>query len=429
MKTPKQSPQLNVRITENLWAELHKLWKLWNKAGHFNDFVVEQILDSYIRARTSGDSGSSPDNLDHITDILVEAVAAELKRDNRWAAEVLLQARFHLPGESVFGDRAGHYSKEKEHIAIQFSAWLVNRIRGRYLKHNRQVCLVIDGGSTLYWVLRKIGAPLSSLKVEDVAAAQRLSFLSINLPGVESYMSFARLDKRGNDPDDLLSRTISCNILSGRLEPRYAAVAVESAYTSLEEYKARHPGTVFIGLVTGNWIRVNHPGSSYPVPLWRDEEQGQFKRGLIHICEEVYVVAPLAKVFVRKSIREINSWLTKVRPQSTSYSDVDEAHERMRCLRLVSTCREPDTLLREHSVAVETILDARCEIDPEKSDAEFADVPSLLFSFPDLNKATPVKKQVEWECPHPGTNTPGFMNWAYQVKPGQLVDEGKRHQV
>jgi hypothetical protein len=404
--------ELNVRIAQDLYDELHQAGK--QQGGHFQDYVSE-IFQRHLESRRAGlDGPITPAKLEHITALLADTVTRQLKKDSRWAMDVVLQAKFHLPGESVFGERIGHYSKEKERIANQFSAWLVNRITGK--QHGKKkICLVIDGGSTLYWVFRALGEPLKALADRDPAAAKCLSILSINLPGIEAYMSFAQANRRGQNPEELLSQVVPCHILSGRVEPRYSAVAVENPVQALKDYKAANPDVTFIGLVTGNWIRIDRQGSS-PIPLWRDKEQGEFKRGLVAICEEIYVVAPLAKVFV-SSIGDINKHLGRARKMASEYRDVPEALQRKKFLRLVTTSRALGTLLREHSTKVQAKVNASDDVTGDSvADGRFSEIGSLMFPFADLRSDLSKETQLQWECPHDGTIEPDFLKWAYGIK-------------
>jgi len=151
-------------------------------------------------------------------------------------------------------------------------------------------------------------------------------------------------------------------------------------------------------------------------------EQGKHlkaKNKFVECADEVYVVSPLGKVFVTSEAR-VNQAMglqgTYGDPEEEPYKDVFVNDEKAKIVKLVSTAREQDTLLHDHSVSVRASL-GQPGIELPSVDlfaaAEPADVPHLFFAFPPSVRT--YYEELELEFPHSRTRVPSVLNM-FQVK-------------
>lgn len=115
---------------------------------------------------------------------------------------------------------------------------------------------------------------------------------------------------------------IKCHLLPGVPLPIYSTVTGLETNEALERLRKKAgDNAFFIGLVTGNWIRLRRSDPPCPVPLARGLGHRKFKQVLINQSDEVYVVTPLGKILVKVPPDEVNKpWDTarKIPPPTGS---------------------------------------------------------------------------------------------------------------
>ncbi|HLP46761.1 MAG TPA: hypothetical protein VK469_12465, partial [Candidatus Kapabacteria bacterium] len=242
-------------------------------------------------------------NLSKVSNILSQNIAQDLKKDITWATETLEKAKIGLQSRTLFGERMEHFRDEKEFIAEQFLSKLIDRCK--YLvEQNKHVYIVIDSGTTLYPLFKKLG--MESVHAHEFKEnwISNVTLVTNNLVGVEALMENGRLNP-GNRFSPL---AIDCELLPGKPLPIYLAVTGDMTEKALKDLPKKKDGkdSFFIAITTGNWIRLRRTDPACPVPLARGSGHLSFKQALIDICNETYVISPLGKIFVKNSLSDVN---------------------------------------------------------------------------------------------------------------------------
>jgi hypothetical protein len=415
--------------------ELRDQFKTATKSrGQDMSTVVEKMMGPWIEQHST-DPEMERVQLDQAVTILVKAVCAQLDANRTWATEAILDAGMGLPGCGVFNKRIGHFSLEKQECGRHFARWLLCRIIG-LLSQNRKVFLVCDSGTTVFWFLKALGELINEyFKKSDPLPIhpEKLSLLTLvtnNIPGAEAFVAYASQhplpvpSKRV-----LISDLIECRLLAGLLLPEYVALTgadtdsdLEAVYTRISTQRLK-PAPVFIGVATGNWLNiVPFEGKALPQLLARGRGHGPFKKKLLQVCDEVFVIAPLGKIFL-KSVDELNNKLrysdSAAESQLRSYEVVGMPEGKATAIKLVSTYRDKiSSVMRNHSQDVREAI-GKFAADPERQQQQTSlpieQVEHLLFKFDDFSDKSP-EAQIEIELPHQQTRTPEFEKLFFNIR-------------
>ena len=187
-------------------------------------------------------------DLDKSARALAEAVTAVLRTTDDWAKQAIVKGQFIPPWAQVFGTRSDQTRREKEHLGQQFSECLCARLEALISTHD-QIYLIVDSGTTMYWLVVKF---LARLKSSSENLIDKLVIVTNNMPALDAYLSYYR---------SASETRVECRILPGAALPIYAAVVGAEARNALRDYrnKAQREKTTsyFIGLVAGKWIRIS----------------------------------------------------------------------------------------------------------------------------------------------------------------------------
>lgn len=363
--------------------------------------AIRQYVEEPPRSETVANSVES------LAAILADEVARHLRGNKAWAEAVIQAARLK-PELGSFGERMTHYLDEKEFLlSSQFLPWLLDRIDW-HLEHGMHVTLVVDSGTTLYHILKSLPARLAEhVGTGGESKWRNLQVITNNLNGIEAFMRASSISPLDKDTQKLISDVVPCFLLPGEILPVYEAVTGPHTNHGLRKARKLAPKpSVFIGILTGNWVLMND--SSIPKPLARGKGHRQFKEEIMARCDEVYVAAPLGKMIIDKSPDRLNSILKYTASTENTaqgaYKEVgydqDDASKK---IKLVSTLRRGNQLLSNHSTRLATLLRVReagtVEVDPT---AEISKVPHLLYLF-DQNAQKSLEEQFLIEFPHSNT--------------------------
>jgi hypothetical protein len=352
--------------------------------------------------------------------LLAKNVADLLVQDTSWASEGLERAKLGPHAKTLFGERIGHFLDEKQHLADKFVPHLIRRCRS-FVAVGKDVKLLVDSGTTLYPVLSLLGRAAVSAHESQENWVDRVEIITNNLPGMEALMDCGR-----SNPNNRYSPlAISCQLLPGAPLPVYSALTGEKANAAIRQLKEEcdPSSTVFIALITGNWIRLRRTSPVCPVPLARGAGHKEFKEALINASDEVYVIGSLGKVFFQFSLDKVNEALGFSRDNPSSdkkpYEEVAISNEKARVVKLVSTSREPDRVLYPLSNKVAGVIDSYDLASTGDADEEVAGQPSdFLFPFDHLPHNWYL--EIEAEFPHLSTRSDEFREkyfFVHRVQP------------
>jgi hypothetical protein len=382
--------------------------------------------------------GASSSNAS-VTDQIAADIVTELKRDVRWATEALEQAKLMPPVQSVFAERLSQFREEKEYLAEQFVPLLLQRCRV-FAESGKQVYLIVDSGTTFRPFLGKLGQVAVNCRVNGEQWLDNINIVTNNLPGVATLFETGRL----NPNSRYSALAVNCQLLPGVPLPVYSAVAGEETNEALQRLRSKAgDNAVFIGLVTGNWIRLRGTVPICPVPLARGRGHREFKQKLIDNSDEVYAVAPLGKIFIGVQPEDVNKALgfsaAYQDPDRQPYDEVEITNDKAAFVKIVTTYRGPGYVLSELSTRVRAYTDS---LDAQNiayhlkrfSKASVLDIPHILFPFNKLPQDWFL--QIETEFPRNHTRNDTFMRQfffagtplAHRHEPNLLADgESKGH--
>lgn len=333
-----------------------------------------------------------------------------LSENNNWAFAAMEKAKLGPYSKTLFGERISHFFDEKEHLANEFTKKLLERCKALIEKNGYTVYLVIDSGTTLFPFFQKIAEGVVSLKGKNEMWVNSIKIVTNNLPGVDALMYSGRL----NPKDRYSDLAVECLVLPGNPFAVYSATLGEMTIQTLKNLKTNSDDKpkYFIGLCTGNWVRIRQSMPRCPLPLARGGDHFpeymdghlKFKQALVDYSDETYIIAPLAKIFVYAALIDINdSWGFKKDhpdPDKRPYKELDISGEKASSIKLVTTKRtNSEAVLFKQSQRIIGALGYTGE-DPQ---------PSLnhhLFSF-DHHKIS-FSQEENIEFPHNYTNDMSF---------------------
>ena len=367
-----------------------------------------------IREKQQNWLESQQTTLEEMALSLSEKIASELRQDSRWAAEALERSMLGPYSDTLFGERKNHFRDEKERIAERFVPILLKRLK-HLIESSRnnspkKVFLCIDSGTTLYPFFRNIGIEMAGAYNQGENWVQSLTIVTNNLPGIEALMEHGRI----NPADRFSSLAVKCKLLPGSPLPIYSAVTGEDTENELQRVKDNNENAIFIGLTTGNWVRIRRTSPRCPIPLSRGGRHPEFKQKLIDICDEIYVVAPLGKIFANMGQDEINKLLklseASNRLSKKSYKEPSINDEQAKIIKLVSTRRQNHRLLSQLSTYLSGQLQTKKDggDNNEFQKAKIGDTYHLQFSFDGLPSEKYLEKEIEF--PHSYTRNSKFIN-------------------
>jgi len=327
-------------------------------------------------------------------------IAEVMKKDARWAADIVENVKLGYRPRTLFGQRLDHFRDEKEHIAERFLPLLLRHCHA-LVSGGKKVYLIMDSGTTLYPFFQKIGEQaIQSLENSDDWFGE-LFVVTNNLAGIETLMEYGRIN-----PNYRYSPlAVNCHLLPGIPLPIYSAITGRETNEALlrlraEETKKRE--CVFIGLVTGNWVRMRRTHPVCPVPLARGLGHLEFKQTVIDVSDEIFVIAPLGKLFVNISEEEVNGALgyvdTNRDPDKLPYKHVRIDNQKASAVKLISTTRLEGRVLSKHSMQVSEVFQGQA-IDPVQFPVSSDKIDRhILFTFDKL----PINwfEQIDIEFPH-----------------------------
>ncbi|MBU3967639.1 MAG: hypothetical protein KKG76_09745 [Euryarchaeota archaeon] len=367
-------------------------------------------------------------NLAGVTEKIGDKIAMQLKENVDWAVSALEQAKLKPRAQTLFGERMGHFRDEKEHIAENFVPLLLKRCK--FHAEKGKVYLIVDAGTTLFPFFERLGRETVRIYENKEPWLSNLEIITNNLPGIETLIETGRIN-----PNNRYSKlAVECKLLPGAPLPIYSGITGLETNDALERLRKAPGGAVFIGLITGNWIRLNTSTSpNCPVPLARGQGHLGFKQVLIDNSDEIYVVTPLGKIFVdipndKDPCNTINKALdfneNHLDPDKQPYLQVKIDSDKAKNLKLVSTYRVDGRVLYKLSQKLFTLFNLD-ENDNNKdvwneqfSKSEYHNVPHILFPF-DKKLSGNRDIQIETEFPHRNTQREDFITKFFFVPPTQ----------
>ncbi len=439
MKKKRDMPPITFRLDASERADLER----FKGNGTINAYIggiVREALKLEKRRRNE----SPPLDVEVVHKILGEGIARFLIKSREWVSEAILDIHLYKEAESIFGERILHFAEEKRFIAENFIPLLLKRVL-RLLNQGRRVVLVVDSGTTTYWAFRQLERDLIEIAEKEDPIIKNLMIITNNLAGIESYVTFSRLNPftlkgETSQTKTTISECVECKVLIGRVLPAYAALTGQETEAALADQKDalvkqekmawermagqiasgqtkefRQP--VFIGLVVGNWIRIHDAGLHHPIPLAREHtlhRHVQFKEQMIRVCDELYVLAPCGKIFVGKTMEDVNRGLEM--SGRTNYLGVPIDQTKEKAMKLVSTIRPDGCLLTKHSTKLSGLASEMTDEIRKRfvEEDDIEKVPWMLFPFNYLTGMTQ-DRQKEIEFPHRNTRTPKFLEEFFSV--------------
>lgn len=345
-----------------------------------------------------------------ISERLAEGVSTRLREDPMWASVALERAKLYPLRQTIFADRLGHFSDEKEYLARQFVPLLLSRCKHFALQG--PTYLVLDSGTTIYALFEQLGEQTVKCAANKESWLSNLRIVTNNLPGVSCLVDSGRL----NPGSRYSPLAVECQLLPGAPAPVYSAITGELTNDALNYLREKGNGNAtFIGVVTGNWIQLSRDPVC-PIPLARGTGHREFKEEVTDNCDELYVVAPLGKVFFDVAVDEINESLGftigSADPDREAYQRVGIKPDKAREINLVSTTRNPNRLLSNLSIKVEALLGtSRSTSGPPSLESPH----HLLFPYNDLPSEW--HEEFEIEFPHRYTHREEIWRKLFFVSP------------
>jgi hypothetical protein len=331
-------------------------------------FAAEQA-DREARRQLFNEESS---NIRDISRPLSKDISENLAKDSRWASEAMERAKLGAHGQTVFGERVGHFLDEKNFLAEMFTTMILARC-AKLSERVDRVYLVIDSGTTLYPFFGSIGEEIVRRRENRETWIDKLEIVTNNLPGVEALIASGRRNPRNR----FSPLEVKCQLLPGEPLPVYAAVTGESTVSALHWLRGHAKSSYFLALMTGNWLRIGPRGLRCPLALARGKGHLDFKQALIECANETFVVTPLGKIWVKADLAHINDSLGL----ATNHRDLDkQAYEEVTIrpeiaerVKLVSTSRGQDRVLSSLYHHLEIAL----QLDPSEEGYDFATTDKL----------------------------------------------------
>lgn len=286
--------------------------------------------------------------LESISPKIAESLKSSLISNVDWLARALQKTDFAPYSDSLFGERSGHYQKEKIYLCNMFFEALKQRISK--LEDVSVVRIIIDSGTTLFPIFDK----LRTLDEERIGE-KKIDIVTNNIPGFMKLIDSHRINQKSG---------ITFSIVAGAPLSEYAAITGDAAVTSLRficEKKSVHnkgESVYTIGIITGNWIRIRNTSPVCPIPLARGSGHLEFKEEIMRSSDEVYVVGPLGKIF-QAGVGDFNNIYKPEKDQPYTEVKTDQLGDDFDVskIKLVATMRTTDDqLLYTHSTQLQKIF-------------------------------------------------------------------------
>ncbi len=415
-----QTASPSFTTTTSIRIDRELLTKYQAHCRDLNKSMNERIIEHMRRAVETTSEGL-PEEKPHLTaasesqlaEMLAMNVAAyvgELLRDKAWAKGIIERAQLRWPG-GILQDRMAHYALEKIHLAENFSEWLTKRVE-HFLKDS-DVYLLVDAGSTNLWFCRFLWKHLSGLTSTD--NEKKVTLITNNIPVAEAFAEQRQLRHFKDKP------RIECELLGGEVEPWYAALVGKRTQSSLVSGtdKKERPGR-YMALAAGNFLRLSQAGPGYPIPLVRGAGQKEIKDLYVASAHEVYVIAPLGKIFFASTL-DINKALglsldSNAEHKKRAYQEVAVHKAKGQFVKLVTTLRNStNSILLPHSAAVKASLGHDLDRPGNSASGDIQDLCHFCYPFDDHVKHKSFDEQVKVEFPHEATQNLAFMSRFFSV--------------
>jgi hypothetical protein len=411
--------------------------------------VVQELLKDW-RSERNGEGGEKARNrgdkkktlADH-RKAIIRAISNQLDEETRWIEEASVELDLYREGVAAFGIRLEHYRADKTEIAKKFIPLLVERAERIANEEDdegrkKEVVFVLDSGTSIFFAFEQLALELKKKALRNPDLLRRFSLISNNVPGVTVFMKVSHLGTgSGEDqPKIELPELVYCNVLPGRLRSRYGALLGPSTNKALIDMRADQPKAHFIGLVSGQFLRIDDDDPHSPIPLARTPDQISYKSTLIEVCDESFALSPLGKIFLNTTDEDINRGLSAhlAKDQALgdycavdltgaeSSSDQGKRRERRPVVKLVASHRPSKQLLFTHSERLKAVYpkkDMLSDITDSgarnrfiNSDAK--DLQSILIPFDDLAEKSEAA-QMDAEFPHKDVRSPEFLKEFFSV--------------
>ena len=358
-----------------------------------------------------------------LSDHIAGNIVRQLKDDANWAFEALDKAKLIPHAQTLFADRLRHFRDEKELLADRFVPLLLARCK-RLVESGKTVYLLIDSGTTLYPLFDRLGRESVLCYANKERWIDNLVLVTNNLAGIEALFQSGLV----NPHHRYSSLAVTCHLLPGVPLPIYSAVTGQEANDAIQRLRDNSNNSPrFIGLTTGNWIRLRRSAPNCPVPLARGTGHLELKQILIDNSDEIYVVTPLGKIFVDIAPEDVNRALGFSEdhrdPDRHSYREVDVSDEKARHVRIVTTTRVHGRVLSNLSNRVSALLSLNGPAVGQYTTAYPEQIPHIAFPFDVLPDNWYL--QIETEFPHPHTRREDLMHSFFFVPRSQLTQVEK----
>lgn len=312
-----------------------------------------------------------------------------------------ISINYGVDKKSLFEMRQQHFYEEKIFLAKNFTPLLLKRCEF-LINLGHKVYLVIDSGTTLFPFFDVLGRELKKLYYEKKKWIDDLTIITNNFAGIEAIGKAAHID-----PNNRFSTLAikNCKLLPGSPLPIYAAVVgpeTNEALWRIRRDANRHTNALFLGLTTGNWIRIRNTRPICPIPLTRGAGQLSFKQSLTDVCDEIYVVSPLGKIIAKASLSNINEAFKldelNTDPGKQPYYEI-AVNKKANNVKLVTTRRSNNQILCNLSNELN-------RMNPEginqnqalTTEVSLKKVPNIIFPF-NLSELS-LEEQIMKEFPH-----------------------------
>ncbi len=345
---------------------------------------------------------------------LSELIAKDLIANSEWAVQAIEKAKLGPYSQTLFGDRSSHFREEKENIASRFVPLLLSRCKSLIEKEEKNIYLILDSGTTLLPFFTLLGK--RSVQAYDNNDKNpwidKITIITNNLPGIETLMEVGR-PKHTNRYSRL---AVNCHLLPGVPLPIYSAVTGEETEKALIELHKQVKDSIgdkaiFIGITTGNWIRIRKSDPRCPIPLARGEGHLKLKQELLNASDELFVIAPLGKIFANSSLKSVNRLLglksEDIDPEKKEYDELNIDDNKASVVKLVTTFRRDGRLLQNLSRYIQGQLQVDERVDEEKFiNAKTGEIDNIVYLFDDLPKEEYLEREMEF--PHLHTRKDEF---------------------
>ncbi len=343
---------------------------------------------------------------------LSSLISSDLIANNTWAIEAIEKAKLGSYSQTLFGDRSGHFYEEKKVIASRFVPLLLSRCKHLIEERGKKVYLIVDSGTTLKPLFKLIGSSTVQASENKEQWIKKLSIFTNNLPGVQSLME----NGRPHPKNRYSGLAIDCHLLPGVPLPVYSAVTgqeTEEALFNLRKLSEQTKDAIFIGISTGNWIRIRKTPKRCPVPLGRGEGHLTFKQAVLDVSDEMFVISPLGKIFANASNKAVNRLLKlstqAIDPERKAYDELEVDDNKAGTIKLVTTSRKENRLLQSLSIYLLGQMDLNERIDDKKFVTDdIGKTADIAFMCDDLPNEDYLERNTEF--PHIHTRNDEFID-------------------